>query len=127
VPSAITNGIRVEVTTKYLPAESNPRAGQFVFAYTIEISNETERTVQLKRRHWHILHGDGHHEEVKGEGVVGEQPVLAPGTGFRYTSGCVLRTPHGTMHGSYQLVDADGGPLEVRIPPFTLSAPHALN
>lgn len=127
MPSATTHGIQVEVTSKYLPAESNPRAGQFVFAYTIEISNGSERTVQLKRRHWHILHGDGHKEEVKGEGVVGEQPVLPPGTGFRYTSGCVLRTPHGTMHGTYQLVDGDGAPLEVLIPAFTLSVPNSLN
>jgi ApaG protein len=127
VPSATTHGIRVEVTTKYLPAESNPRGGQFVFAYTIEISNESDRTVQLRRRHWHIQHGDGHREEVKGDGVVGEQPVLRPGTGFRYTSGCVLRTPHGTMHGTYQMVDPEGSPIEVRIPAFSLSVPHALN
>lgn len=127
MPTAITHGIRVDVTSRYLPSESSPRAAQYVFAYTIEISNGAERTVQLKRRHWHIQHGDGHTEEVKGEGVVGEQPLLAPGTGFRYTSGCVLRTPHGTMHGTYQFVDADGAPLEVRIPPFSLSVPHALN
>ena len=124
---AVTNGIRVVVRTQYLPEQSDLRVSRYVFAYTIRISNESENTVQLRNRHWHILHGNGKEEEVRGPGVVGKQPVLAPGTEFQYTSGCVLTTPHGTMRGSYEMVGTDGDTLEVQIPAFSLAAPHALN
>jgi ApaG protein len=127
VPSATTHDIRVDVQSVYLPQQSNPAEHQYVFAYTIEILNESEATVQLERRHWYIMHGDGREEEVEGAGVVGEQPLLEPGEGFRYTSGCALGTPHGTMHGTYQMRTNAGRVLQVEIPPFSLSVPFALN
>jgi ApaG protein len=127
VDVAITQGIRVAVRSQYLPEQSDVRANRYVFAYTIRISNESERSVQLRSRHWHILHGDGKEEEVRGPGVVGKQPMIAPGSGFQYTSGCVLTTPHGSMHGTYEMVRDDGSVFEAAIPPFALALPHALN
>ena len=97
---AVTQGIAVRVKSRYLPEQSQPRQHRYVFAYTIRIENEGEQPAQLMTRHWVITHGDGHVEEVKGPGVVGAQPRLEPGQYFEYTSGCVLRTPHGTMHGT---------------------------
>ena len=125
--SASTRGIRVEVKSEFLPQHSSASARRFAFAYTVQISNESEETVQLRSRHWHILHGNGRREEVRGPGVVGEQPVLRPGEGFEYSSGCVLTAPHGTMHGTYEMVSGDGVRFEVEIPAFSLSTPHSLN
>lgn len=124
---AVTSGIRVVVRSQFLSEQSDVRAGRYVFAYTIRISNESDRTVQLRSRHWRILHGNGKAEEVRGPGVVGKQPVIAPGAEFRYTSGCVLTTPHGTMQGTYDMTLDDGSVLEVQIPAFSLAAPHSLN
>ena len=124
---AVTLGIRVVVHSQYLAEQSDVRAGRFVFAYTIRIANESDRTVQLRSRHWRILHGNGKSEEVRGPGVVGKQPVIAPGAEFRYTSGCVLGTPHGTMQGTYDMSLEDGSVIEVQIPAFSLAAPHTLN
>ena len=123
----MTQGIRVVVQTQYLPEQSDVRANRYVFAYTIRISNESQRSVQLRSRHWHILHGNGKAEEVRGPGVVGKQPQIEPGSGFQYTSGCVLTTPHGTMHGTYEMVRDDGSVFEVEIPAFSLALPHTLN
>jgi ApaG protein len=125
--TATTRGIRVSVSTRFLPEHSEPRANRFVFAYSIEIVNGSTQTVQLRSRHWHIMHGTGKTEEVKGPGVVGEQPILRPGERFQYSSGCVLTTPHGTMHGTYEMVCEDGRAFDAMIAPFTLAAPHALN
>lgn len=125
--TAVTNGVRVVVKSEYLPQHSQPRANRYVFSYTIRISNESSETVQLKNRHWHIMHGDGKVEEVKGPGVVGEQPTLRAGQSFQYTSGCVLTTPHGTMHGSYEMARDDGSTFDAKIAPFSLAMPHALN
>lgn len=127
MPSASTRGIRVEVKSQFLPQHSSPSARRFAFAYTVQISNESNETVQLRSRHWHILHGNGRREEVRGPGVVGEQPVLRPGEDFEYSSGCVLTAPHGTMHGTYEMVSGDGVRFEVEIPAFSLSTPHSLN
>jgi ApaG protein len=124
---ASTHGIRVEVTSEFMPQHSNPSARRFVFSYTVQISNESEKTVQLRSRHWHILHGNGRREERRGSGVVGEQPVLRPGEGFEYSSGCVLSAPHGTMHGTYEMVGDNGSRFEVEIPAFALATPHSLN
>lgn len=124
---ASTRGIRVEVTSEFLPQHSSAGARRFAFAYTVQISNDSNETVQLRSRHWHILHGNGRREEVRGPGVVGEQPVLRPGEGFEYSSGCVLTSPHGTMHGTYEMVAGDGARFEVEIPAFSLSTPHSLN
>jgi len=127
VSVAVTQGIRVVVRSQYLPEQSDVRTNRFVFAYTIRISNESEYKVTLRSRHWHIQHGDGKEEEVKGPGVVGKQPVIAPGSGFQYTSGCVLTTPHGSMHGTYEMVREDGTVFQAEIAPFALALPHALN
>jgi ApaG protein len=124
---AVTSGIRVAVRSQYLAEQSDVRAGRYVFAYTIRISNESKHTVQLRSRHWRIMHGNGKSEEVRGPGVVGKQPVIAPGAEFRYTSGCVLTTPHGTMQGTYDMSLDDGTVIEVEIPAFSLAAPHTLN
>jgi ApaG protein len=103
------------------------RASRYVFAYTIHIDNQSAERVQLVSRHWLIVHGTGKKEEVRGPGVVGKQPVIPPGAGFEYTSGCVLSTPHGTMQGTYEMVRPDGSSFQAEIPAFSLAAPHALN
>jgi ApaG protein len=122
-----TNGIRVQVETRYLPEQSSPRDDQYLFAYRIKISNEGVETAQLISRRWVITDADGHVEHVQGPGVVGEQPVLSPGTSFEYTSFCPLRTSVGTMQGSYQMVRANGDGFDAVIAPFTLATPNALN
>ena len=120
---AITDGIRVRVQSQYLPDQSSPRDDRFVFAYTITISNEGARTAQLRTRHWIITDARGEVEEVRGDGVVGEQPTLKPGQSFQYTSGCVLTTPIGTMQGSYRFWRDDGTYFDAQIAAFSLSLP----
>lgn len=109
--------------SRYLAEESSPPADHYVFSYTVTIANEGGETVQLRTRHWIITDGRGQIEEVKGPGVVGHQPVLKPGQAFRYTSGCVLKTPRGTMHGTYQMLRDDGSAFDAEIAPFVLAAP----
>ena len=121
--SAETEGIRVRVQSHYLPDQSSPRDDRYVFAYTITISNEGPRTAQLRTRHWIITDGRGTIEEVRGDGVVGEQPRLSPGQSFQYTSGCVLTTPVGTMHGTYRMWRDDGSYFDAEIAPFSLAMP----
>lgn len=123
----ITRGIRVSVTSRYLPERSTPYRKEYVFAYTVRITNEGDRAAQLRARHWVITDADGNAQEVRGDGVVGAQPFLRPGQHFEYTSGCSLPTPHGTMEGSYQMVREDGERFDAQIAPFTLAMPHALN
>ena len=125
--TATTQGVRVTVQSRYLPEQSDVRAARFVFAYTIHIENGSEERVQLVSRHWLILHASGKREEVRGPGVVGKQPIIPPGAGFEYTSGCVLSTPHGTMQGTYEMARPDGSTFAAEIPAFSLAAPHALN
>jgi ApaG protein len=127
VSDTTTNGIRVQVKASYLPAMSSPREQQYHFAYQITITNNGDETAQLISRHWIITDADGEVQEVRGPGVVGEQPVLPPGGSFEYTSYCPLKTNVGTMHGSYQMVRANGEAFEARIAPFTLAVPNALN
>ena len=122
-----TNGIRVQVKATVLPDRSQPRDNHFHFAYHITISNLGTETAQLMSRHWVITDAEGDVQEVQGPGVVGEQPVLEPGASFEYTSFCPLKTNVGTMHGSYQMVRANGESFEARIAPFTLAVPNALN
>jgi len=125
--SADTNGILVEVQSRYVEDQSLPMTRRFVFEYTITITNNGNEAVQLQTRHWIITDGVGDVEEVQGPGVVGEQPVLSPGEGFRYTSGAVLPTERGTMHGTYQMHRADGAQFDATIAPFLLERPHSLN
>src|SRR5215207_322364 len=120
---ALTDGIRVRVQSQYLPDQSSPRDDRFVFAYTITISNEGAKTAQLRTRHWIITDGRGVVEEVRGDGVVGEQPRLTPGQAFQYTSGCVLKTPVGSMQGSYRMWRDDGTSFDAQIAPFALATP----
>lgn len=125
--SARTHGILVEVQSQYLEDQSHPASRRFVFAYTITITNQSKDVVQLRSRHWIITNALGQSEEVRGPGVVGEQPILSPGDSFRYSSGAVLPTERGTMQGSYQMHRADGAELDVRIAPFLLERPYSLN
>jgi len=121
--SALTDGIRVRVQSLYLPDQSSPPDDRYVFAYTITISNEGTHPAQLRTRHWIITDGRGEIDEVRGDGVVGEQPRLAPGQTFQYTSGCVLTTPVGTMQGSYRFWRDDGTYFDATIAPFSLASP----
>lgn len=124
---AVTKGIRVRVTTQYDPSRSMPQINRWFFLYTVQIANEGAETAQLISRHWIITDATGHVEEVRGPGVVGEQPVLAPGQSFEYTSGCPLTTPFGSMRGTYQMETSSGERFDAEIAEFTLSEPHALN
>lgn len=124
---ATTRGIKVEAQSAYVPERSDPGAGNYFFAYRIRISNVGAETSQLISRRWVITTGDGAEEIVEGPGVVGEQPTLAPGQSFEYTSFCPLPSPVGTMHGTYQMVTPDGDSFDVVIAPFSLATPTALN
>ncbi|MBP7147617.1 MAG: Co2+/Mg2+ efflux protein ApaG [Acidobacteria bacterium] len=124
---AITDGIRVEVNSFYVPERSDPPRDLYYFAYKVVISNEGGRPAQLVTRHWVITDGNGDVEHVRGPGVVGEQPRLEPGESFEYTSACPLSTSQGSMRGTYQMVRDDGEPFEAEIAPFTLALPHSLN
>ena len=121
--NALTHGIRVTVQSLYLADQSSPEHDRFVFAYTVAISNEGQLTAQLRTRHWIITDGRGGVEEVRGDGVVGEQPRLEPGESFQYTSGCVLTTPVGEMHGTYRFMRDDGTYFDATIAPFSLATP----
>jgi len=124
---AVTQGIRVQVQSQYDPSRSRPHQNQWFFLYTVRIANESSVTVQLLSRHWIITDATGHVEEVRGPGVVGEQPVLEPRQSFEYTSGCPLTTPFGSLHGTYQMATAGGERFDATIAAFTLSEPHALH
>jgi ApaG protein len=124
---AVTRGVRIEVTTEYDPSRSFPEHNRWFYLYTVEISNDGSETVQLVSRHWIITDASGHVEEVKGPGVVGESPVLEEGESFEYTSGCPLSTPYGSMHGTYQMVTADGDRFDAMIGEFVLGQPQSLH
>ncbi|HLK11467.1 MAG TPA: Co2+/Mg2+ efflux protein ApaG [Candidatus Binatia bacterium] len=123
MPTAVTEGIRVTVRAEYLPDRSLPESATYAFAYTVYIENEGTARVQLRRRHWVITDGDGKVEEVEGPGVVGQQPILDPGEAHRYTSGAVLRTPVGTMEGTYEMHAEGGRVFQAHIPRFPLHVP----
>jgi ApaG protein len=122
---AITREIEVNVTPRFLPERSSPDNGYFFWAYTIEITNRGAQTVQLKTRHWKITDGNGRLQEVRGAGVVGEEPVLKPGESFEYTSGVPLPTPSGFMLGTYGMVAESGEKFDIEIPAFSLDSTHA--
>jgi ApaG protein len=124
---ATTNGVRVQVVARYSPERSQPQGNKWVFLYTVTISNEGTETVQLLTRHWIITDGTGQIEEVRGPGVVGKQPTLAPGESFEYTSGCPLSSSFGIMEGTYEMVTAAGDRFDARIAPFTLSEPYTVH
>ncbi len=122
-----TDQFSVAVETLYLKSESAPDDSRYVFAYTVTIENIGDRPAQLINRHWIITDSNGRVQEVQGEGVVGEKPLIKPGEGFQYTSGTMLETPVGTMEGSYQMLTEDGENFKTPIHPFTLSIPQVLH
>ena len=124
---ATTNGVSVEVHARYAPDHSAPHQGHWFFLYTVLIRNGGDETVQLLARHWIITDATGKVEEVRGPGVVGEQPQLQPGEAFEYTSGCPLGTPWGRMHGRYEMRTANGARFHAEIPAFELRQPSALH
>ena len=124
---ALTEGIRVKVRARYAPERSAPALSQWFFFYTITITNESEQQVQLLSRRWLIIDATGKTEEVHGPGVVGEQPTLAPGQSFEYTSGCPLPTPFGSMEGTYQMVTERGTQFDAEIARFELREPGAIH
>jgi len=124
---ATTRGIHVRVEPQYDPERSDPAQEHWFFLYTVTITNQGKETVQLLRRHWTITDGEGHVEEVRGPGVVGDQPVLRPGESYTYTSGCPLTTAFGFMHGTYQMVTADGDEFDAEIAQFELSEPYSVH
>ena len=124
---AVTHNVRVEVESQYAPDRSQPFQNQWFFYYTVRITNEREETVQLVSRHWIITDATCHVEEVRGPGVVGEQPVLAPGESFQYTSGCPLKTSAGVMRGTYQMITTGGDHFDVEIAPFALREPYTVH
>jgi ApaG protein len=127
ISEAVTQQIRVEVLSRYSADNSRPSDGQWIFEYTVRIKNESSVTVQLISRHWVITDALDHVEEVQGPGVVGEQPVLAPGESFQYSSWCPLRTPTGIMRGEYQMVGVDGELFDIEIAPFALRARYTVH
>ena len=127
ISDTTTRGIRIEVQSSYMPERSAPSDGQYLFEYHVRVSNIGTETAQLISREWIITNADGEVERVKGPGVVGEKPVLTPGTSFEYRSFCPLKTSVGSMQGSYQMVTANGDQFDAMISPFTLAVPNALN
>lgn len=124
---SVTNSVRVSVEAIYVPDQSAPDQNHYFFAYRVTITNEGDEPVRLMSRHWIITDGKGHVEEVRGPGVVGQRPIIAPGESFEYTSACPLHTPVGTMQGTYQMVSDDGERFDAEVAPFTLAHPNALN
>lgn len=122
-----SRNIEINVVTAYLPDQSEPDAHRFVFSYQISITNHNAESVQLLRRKWRITDGNEHVQEVEGEGVVGEKPVIEPGQTYEYTSGTVLATEVGSMQGQYQMVTAEGTDFSAPISAFTLAQPNALH
>ena len=125
--TATTDGIEVSVESEFRPDRSTPAQGRYLFTYTVRIANLGSAPARLVSRHWIITDARGEREEVRGEGVIGKQPHLAPGQSFRYTSFCVLRTPLGQMRGSYTMSRDDGATFEAEIAPFALAVPGSLN
>lgn len=125
--TALTDGIRVDVESRYLPDRSEPGSHRWLFGYTITVSNVGDAPAQLRSRHWIIADADGNLEDVEGDGVVGQQPRLEPGEGFRYSSFCVLKTPHGSMGGTYRMVRDDGTAFDAVIARFPLLIPQQVN
>ena len=122
-----SSAIKIDVVTRYLPEQSSPADHRFVFAYTITISNRSASAVRLLSRHWRITDANNRVQEVRGDGVVGEQPLIEPGSSYRYTSGSMLETPVGTMEGSYEMICVDGSRFNAPIAVFSLAQPGALH
>ncbi len=127
ISEAVTRNIRVQVEPDYDPSRSDPQRNQWFFLYTVRLTNEGRERVQLVSRHWIITDAVGQVDEVRGPGVVGQQPVLEPGESFEYTSFCTLTTPSGSMRGTYQMVTDRQEHFDIEIPQFTLTAPYTVH
>ncbi len=127
VSDAVTEGIRVEVISRHMPEHSPAKEGQWIFEYTVRITNQSADVVQLVSRHWHILDALEHSREVEGVGVVGKQPILKPGEQFQYSSWCPLPTPTGAMQGTYRMVRDGGTAFDAEIAPFGLRAGYTVH
>lgn len=123
----MTYSIDVKAEPTYIPAQSDPQEDRYVFAYTITLQNTGDVAARLLTRHWVITNANGEVQEVRGDGVVGDQPHLRPGESYQYTSGSIMETPVGSMRGSYQMVADDGTQFDAEIPMFTLAVPGSLN
>lgn len=121
------NNIEIKVLPAYIAEQSDPNNNHYVFSYTVSIRNIGSTPAKLLSRHWVITDGDGLTQEVRGDGVIGAQPHLKPGEGFKYTSGTFMNTPFGTMHGSYQMVSDSGEKFDAEIPEFQLAVPNTLH
>ena len=121
------NKIQINVLPTYIANQSDPENNHYVFSYTVSIHNNGSESARLLTRHWIITDGDGQTQEVKGDGVIGEQPLLQPGEDFQYTSGTFMNTPFGTMHGSYQMISDSGEQFDAEIPSFQLTVPNTLH
>jgi len=124
---AVTRNVRVHVTARYSQTQSDPLRKLWFFLYRIEITNESSDTVQLISRHWIITDSEEHVAEIRGLGVIGQQPTLKPGESFQYTSGCPLKTPFGTMLGTYQMMTTEGDRFDIKVAPFVLSEPYTIH
>jgi ApaG protein len=127
ISDAVTEGVRVEVLSRHSPEHSRPQQDEWIFQYTVRITNQSSEIVQLLSRHWIITDAFEHTEEVQGPGVIGEQPVLAPGESFKYSSMCQLKTPSGMMRGSYRMVRRDGTQFDIEIAPFALRSRYQVH
>ena len=123
----LSDTIEIHVSTKYLPEQSNPARNRYVFAYSIEITNKGVQTAKLLNRRWHIKDDNNKVQEIVGEGVIGQKPEIPPGKSFNYTSGTIIETEFGIMHGSYEMQLSSGEKFNAPIPPFLLSLPHAIH
>jgi ApaG protein len=124
---AVTNDVRVEVLSRHSPENSKPLLSEWVFQYTVRITNQGNDAVQLLSRHWIITDAADAVREVQGDGVIGEQPLLQPGQSFQYSSWCPLSTPMGSMHGTYQMIGSDGRVFDIEVAPFALRARYTVN
>lgn len=127
ISEAVTEQIKVEVLSRYAPENSKPFEDEWIFQYTVRITNQGSASVQLLSRHWIITDALDNVKEVKGPGVVGEQPVIDPGESYKYSSWCPLSTPTGSMRGKYQMIRSDGTPFDIEIAPFGLKARYVVN
>ena len=123
----LNRAIKIEVNARYLQEQSDPAAERYAFAYSVEITNQGTETVKLLNRYWRITDDNNKVEEVRGEGVIGHQPVIHPGQTFHYTSGAIIETEFGTMQGSYEMLASNGETFEATIPPFLLSLPDTVH
>ncbi len=119
--------IKIEVNTRYLAEQSDPAADRYAFAYSVEIHNQSSEMVKLLNRYWRITDDNEKVEEVRGPGVIGQQPEILPGQSFHYTSGAIIETQFGSMHGDYEMLSADGKKFTAQIPPFLLAPPLAVH